>query len=59
MSEAVQQNVLPHVAQTCAQQRAALQVRRLSEKVRQRQRTTHSLEDEQMQAQQHRRADTY
>ena len=40
MSEGVHHEVQPQVAQTCAQQRAALQVRWLPEEIRQRQQTT-------------------
>ena len=53
MSEAVQQLVRPQGAHPCAQQRAAVPVRRLSEKVRQRPQTAQSLEDEQLRATQH------
>ena len=52
MSEAVRQDRPPQVAQAkAAHQRAALQVRRLPEKVRQRQRTAQTLGDVQMPAQ--------
>ena len=45
LSEAVQQEVVPQVAQTCAQQRADLQVPGLPEEVRQRQQIAQSLGD--------------
>ena len=59
LSEVVHQGVLSQVAQTCAQQRAALQVRRLPKDVRQRRQSAQTLEDERLRAQQRRRADTY
>ena len=60
MSEAVQQEELPQVAQAkAAHQRAALQVRRLQDEVHQRQQTAQSLEEEQLRAQQHRGIITY
>ena len=55
----VQQDVRPKDPQTFAHQRAALQVRRLPEDVRLRQQTAHSLEEEQLRAQQHRGVLTY
>ena len=60
MSEAVQHEVRTQVAQAkAAQQRAALQVRCLPEKVHQCQQTAPSLEDEQLRATQRRRAVTW
>ena len=58
MSDSVQHDVQSQITQAAAQQRAALQVRRLSEEVRLRQPTAQSLEDEQLRAQQRRQAVT-
>ena len=56
MSEAVRQDVRPQDPPADAHQRAALQVRWLPEKVRQRQQFAQTLEDEQLRATQHRGA---
>ena len=60
MSDAVRQDRTPQVARAKAsQQRAALQVRRLPKELHRHQQTAQSLEDVQLRALQHRRADTY